>query len=280
MSQLVHDGKKIYWGTKWVPNELVIGGDRPVVRLLIGLSISPMVGSIYNMGVWHKVVAAWVKAGVHGALEGDTVARGRYQQTGLNLEIGGCLGDPHVVAELCLVFLCILHRCMAMGRLQVAFIEAHLADLSKDNTVAAQGVLYRARTGVGWGASAWLDGEEVWASFLTWEDLAVAHFHVARQHWVTLGWCRTWGKGKGVHFAVQWTVVLAPQRPVYDPAAQHQYDESGGGTPNTTTEFAKAEVPAAAPPPPPSALAEVMAHPVEDPTASTHFRTLMTTVHS
>ena len=122
MSQLVHDGKKFYLGTKWVPNELVVGGDRPVERLLFGLSISPMVGSIYHMGVWHEVVAACVKAGVHRTLEGDTVARRRYQQTGLCLEIGGCVGDPHVVAELCLVFLCILHWCMAMGRLQVAFI--------------------------------------------------------------------------------------------------------------------------------------------------------------
>ena len=115
--------------------------------------------------------------------------------------------------------------------------------------------------------------------FRTGEDLAVALFHVAPQHWVTLGWCRKWGQGKGVHFAVQWNAVLAPQRPVYDPAAQHQYEESGGGTPNTTTAFAKAEVPAAAPPPP-SALAEVMGDPVEDPTASTHFRRAMTTVHS
>ena len=106
-----------------------------------------------------------------------------------------------------------------------------------------------------------------------------AHFHVALQHWVTLGWCRQWRQGKGVHFAVQWTVVLPPPppppRPVYDPAAQHQYEGSGGGTWNTATAFAEAAVPAAAAPPAP---ADVMADPVEAPTASTHFRTAMAAV--
>ena len=129
-----------------------------------------MVGSIYNMGVWDKVAAAWVKADVHRSLEGEVVARHRYWDTGLSLDNGGCVGDPHGVAERCLVFLCILHCCMAMGRLQVAFIEARLGDLPKDNAVAMQRALYRARTGVRLGASGSPDGEEARALFLTWEN--------------------------------------------------------------------------------------------------------------
>ena len=76
-----------------------------------------------------------------------------------------------LVAERCLVFLCILHCCMAMGCLQVAFIEARLGDLAKDNAVAVQGVLYRAHTGVRLGASALPDGEEARVMFLTLEEL-------------------------------------------------------------------------------------------------------------
>ena len=75
------------------------------------------------------------------------------------------------MAEPCLVFPCILHYCMAMGRLQVAFIEARFGDLPKDNAVAVQRVLYRARTGVRLGASASPDGKEARALFLTWEEL-------------------------------------------------------------------------------------------------------------
>ena len=91
-------------------------------------------------------------AEVGRTLERKAVARRCYQETGLNLEKGGCVGDPHVVLERCLVFLCILHCCMAMGRLQVAFIGARLGDLPKDNAVALQSVLYRAHTGVRLGA--------------------------------------------------------------------------------------------------------------------------------
>ena len=43
-------------------------------------------------------------------LEGEAVARFRYQETGLGLENGGgAIGDPHIVVERCLVLLCILH---------------------------------------------------------------------------------------------------------------------------------------------------------------------------
>ena len=154
-----------------MPPELVIGGDQPFVRRLIGVSISPMVGSLYNMGVWDKVAAVLVKSDVRCTLEGEAVARHCYRETGLSLENGGCVGDPHVVVERCLVFLCILHCCMAMGRIQVAFIEARLGDLPKDNAVAVQRLLYRARTGVRLGASASPDGEEARALFLTWEEL-------------------------------------------------------------------------------------------------------------
>ena len=80
------------------------------------------------------------------------MAHHRYQETGLIFENGGCVGDPHVVVERCFVFLCILHCFMAMGRLQMAFIEARLGDLPKDNAVALQRVLYRAHTGVRFGA--------------------------------------------------------------------------------------------------------------------------------
>ena len=105
---------------------------------------------------------------VHRTLEGEAVSRRRYQETGLSLQDGGCVGDPHVLAERCLVFLCILHCCLAMGRLQVAFIEARLGDLPKDNAVAVQRVLYGACTGVSLGASTSPDREEARALSVAW----------------------------------------------------------------------------------------------------------------
>ena len=99
------------------------------------------------------------------------MARLRYQETGLSLQKGECVGDPHIVVERCSVLLCILRCCMAMGHLQVAFVEARLGDLPKDNATAMQNMLYRARPGVRLGSSAAPGGEEALAFFLEWEEM-------------------------------------------------------------------------------------------------------------
>ena len=75
------------------------------------------------------------------------------------------------MVERCLFLICILHCCMAMGRLQLASIDARLGDTTKDNALAVQRVLFRGCTGVSLGASASHDGEEARALFLTWEEL-------------------------------------------------------------------------------------------------------------
>ena len=151
--QSIQDCKKFYWVSRWVPSGLVIKGDQPFVRRLIGVSTSPLVGSIYNMGVWEKVPAAWVNVATRRTLDREEAARLRYKESGRSLENGGCIGDPHIVVDRCVVFLCILHCCMVIGRLQVASIETRLVDLPKENVNAVQRVLYRAGRGVKLGAS-------------------------------------------------------------------------------------------------------------------------------
>ena len=59
---------------------------------------------------------------------------------------------------------------MAMGRLQVAFIEPRPGDLSKDNAVAVQCVLY-GPCGVPLGASASPVGEEARTLYLKWKEV-------------------------------------------------------------------------------------------------------------
>ena len=39
------------------------------MRRLLGVSTSPVVGSIYNMGVWDKVAAAWVNVATRRTLD-------------------------------------------------------------------------------------------------------------------------------------------------------------------------------------------------------------------
>ena len=85
--------------SRWVPSGLVFGGDQPFVRRLIGVSIMPLVGSIYNVGVWDKVAAAWVNAATRRTLDRAEAARLRYKETGRSLETGGCIGDSHIVVD-------------------------------------------------------------------------------------------------------------------------------------------------------------------------------------
>ena len=157
--------------SRWVPSRLVIRGDQPFGRRLIDASTSPLPGSIANLGVWDKVAAAWVSVATRRTLAREEAARRRYKETGRSLENGGCIGDPQIVVDRCMVFLCILHCCMAIGRLQVAFIETRLVDLPKENTDAVHGALYRARTGVKLGATGAPDGEDPRALFLALEGL-------------------------------------------------------------------------------------------------------------
>ena len=84
----------------------------------------------------------------------------RYLETGRTLQNGGRKGDRHVVVEPCLIFLCILQCCLAIGSRRVAFIEAHLGHIPQDSAVAVRRMCYRSRTGVRLGAWASLNEAE------------------------------------------------------------------------------------------------------------------------
>ena len=117
MLQSIHDCKSFCWASTWVPAAVVLGGDQPFIRRLIGVSTSPQMGSIYNMGVWDKAAAAWLRVDVRRTLDNEAAARHQCQVTGRSLGNGGCIAEPHIVVDRCWVFLCILHCCMAIGRL-------------------------------------------------------------------------------------------------------------------------------------------------------------------
>ena len=94
--------------------------------------------------------------------------RHQYQVTGRSLDNGGCIAEPHIVVDRCL---CILHCCMAIGWLQVAFVEARLESIPKENVEAVQQLVYRTPAGLNLGVTAAPDGEEARALFLAWEEM-------------------------------------------------------------------------------------------------------------
>ena len=107
MLQSIQPCKSFCWASTWVPAALVLGGDQPFIRRLIGVSTSPQVVSIYNMGVWDRL-----RVDVRRTLYNEAAARHQYQVTGRSLDNGGCIAEPHIVVDRCWVFLCILHCCV------------------------------------------------------------------------------------------------------------------------------------------------------------------------
>ena len=89
MLQSIHYFKNFCRAPRWVPAALVLGGDQPFIRRLIGVSTSPQLGSNYNMGVWDKAAATWLRVGVRRTLDNEAVACHQYQVTGRSLDKGG-----------------------------------------------------------------------------------------------------------------------------------------------------------------------------------------------
>ena len=87
-----------------MPSELVMEGDRSFVCRPIGICISPMPRSIYNMGVWDKSAVAWVHIEDQRTLARSQKACCCYQEECRSLENEGCAREPHVLVERCLVF--------------------------------------------------------------------------------------------------------------------------------------------------------------------------------
>ena len=85
--------------------------------------------------------------------------------------------EPVVVIARCRVVMCILPRCMAMGRLQMTNIERsaseRLAGGDEVSRAAIQAVLHEHRTGCRLGKDCSPDGEETSRLFAAWPDVAL-----------------------------------------------------------------------------------------------------------
>ena len=107
-----------------MPAEVLLGGDQPWLRRLLGISVAPQVGSIFNEAVRDNTAKQWNGIAARRTTRSDANNHRRYLMTCKSLDAAGCTGEPLLVIARNRVFLCILHYCMAFGRLFVAFLEA------------------------------------------------------------------------------------------------------------------------------------------------------------
>ena len=150
----------ITWCDSWVPAEVLLGGDQPWLRRLLGISVAPQVGSIFNEAVRDNTAKQWNGIAARRTTRSDANNHRRYLKTRKSLDAAGCTGDPLLVIARNRVFLCILHCCMAFGRLFVAFLEAQVGNHPPEVAGEVMKILYRNRCGVRLGAHNAPDGEE------------------------------------------------------------------------------------------------------------------------
>ena len=115
-----------------MPAAVLLGGDQPWLRRLLRISVPPQVGSIFNGAVRDNTAKRWNGVAARCATHLDATNHRRYQVTRKILDAAGCTGEPLLVIARNRLFLCILHCCMAFGRLFVGFLEAQVGNHPPD----------------------------------------------------------------------------------------------------------------------------------------------------
>ena len=107
-----------------MPSTFLLGGDQPWLQRLLGISVAPRVGCIFNEAVRDNTAKRWNGVTARRITQSDANDHRRHHVTHKSLDAARCTGEPLLVIAKHRVFLCILHYCMAFGRLFVAFLEA------------------------------------------------------------------------------------------------------------------------------------------------------------
>ena len=137
-----------------------LGGDQSWLRRLLGISMAPQVGSIFKKAVLDHTAKQWNGIAARRTTKSDANNHRRYLVTHNSLDAAGCTGEPLLVIARNQVFLCILHCCMAFGRLFMPFPVARMGNHPAEVAGEVQKFLYRNRCGVRLGAHNAPDGEE------------------------------------------------------------------------------------------------------------------------
>ena len=96
---------------------MILGGDQPWTRRVIGVSTCPQVGSMFNEGIWNAQKNTWEGSAIARTMERDEAHFTAFLLGTPSLQAAGC--STHRILKLprAWVVLWILHLTMAMGRL-------------------------------------------------------------------------------------------------------------------------------------------------------------------
>ena len=107
---------------------MILGGDQPWTRRVIGVSTCPQVGSMFNEGIWNAQKKTWEGSAIPQNMEGDEANYTAFLLGTPSLQAAGCSTQPIWKLPRAWVVLCIFHLTTAMGRLLGEFVgrEARL----------------------------------------------------------------------------------------------------------------------------------------------------------
>ena len=85
--------------------QVLLGGDQPWLRRLLGISVAPQVGSIFNEAMRDNGAKQWNGIAARSTTRSDANNHRRYLMTLNSLEEVGCTGEPLLVIARNRVFL-------------------------------------------------------------------------------------------------------------------------------------------------------------------------------
>ena len=169
--QTIYKTKRFDWPSRGeTPADIEVGGDQPWIRRMVGISTCPQVASLFNEAVQKD--GEWVGPHIRRTLE-----RAREHWDNFFVHNWGsllCAGystEAILLIEVTHICLCILHLCMAMGRLLAEFTQSAAAALPVAQRGSVRDVLLKHKAGLALTGSTAIDGEETHRLFAAWEEL-------------------------------------------------------------------------------------------------------------
>ena len=172
MIQAIIDTGLVQWGASKKGAKVILAGDQPWTRRVIGVSTCPKLGSMFNEGIWNAQTKTSEGSAIPRTMEGDEAHYTAFLLGTPSLQAAGCSTQRILQLPRAWVVLCILHPTMAMGRLLGEFVAWEARAVTPSLRQDLQVLLLERRAGWSVYGSASPDGEEKANFFEARPDIA------------------------------------------------------------------------------------------------------------
>ena len=160
----------------WSRARVMLGGDSPWLRKVLGISAYFRIGSIYTYAVWCDLKGKWVDRKWRRSPKSDKKLYKLYKK-GLDCtNAKGCVSEPllHIQERFRFVVMCIEHLVIRVGDYLTKFIRKKCEDLPPATRDRVQDRLKCAKTKISLKGHASPDEEETWLLLANWRHIGKA----------------------------------------------------------------------------------------------------------